>query len=108
MCAHMCGNLISGWTVHTAPAYTVPKNLPKVPREALSGSLGNSFSNWLQSKAGFSQSEDRGSGGPSGARFSHQGLISGPGYLKVWLCAGKTIPTGKTIVLGCLRAAQPV
>ena len=37
------GNLISGWTVHTAPAYTVLKNLPKLPREALSGSLGNSL-----------------------------------------------------------------
>lgn len=37
------GNLISGWTVHTAPAYTVLENLPTLPRETLSGSLGNSL-----------------------------------------------------------------
>ena len=43
VCACVCGNLISGWTVHTAPAYTVLKNLPKVPRAALPGSLGNSL-----------------------------------------------------------------
>lgn len=37
------GNLISGWTVHTAPAYTALENLPTLPRETLSGSLGNSL-----------------------------------------------------------------
>ena len=37
------GAVICGWTVHTAPAYTVLKNFPKLPREALSGSLGNSL-----------------------------------------------------------------
>ena len=50
VCACVCGNLISGWTVHTAPAYTVLKNLPKVPRAALSGSLGE-FSSPAGSRA---------------------------------------------------------
>ena len=42
---------------------------------------------------------------PPGSRSSPQGLISGSGYLKVWLCAGENNPRW---VLGCLREAQLV
>ena len=81
------------------------KTSPCSPEKLYRGLWGILFSSWLQSKAGFSQSEGRGSGGPPGSRSSHQGLISGSGYLKVWLCAGENNPHW---VLGCLRAAQPV
>ena len=34
VCARLCGNLISGWTVHTAPAYTVLKTTPQGPQRS--------------------------------------------------------------------------
>ena len=81
------------------------KTSPSSPEKLCQGLWGILFSSWLKSKAGFSQSEDGGSGGPPGSRSSHQGLISGSGYLKVWLRAGENNPHW---VLGYLRAAQLV
>lgn len=44
VCVCVCvAAVTSGWTVHTAPAYTVLKSLPTFPGEALPGALGNSL-----------------------------------------------------------------
>lgn len=37
----------SGWTVHTAPAYIVPKNLPQLPGEVSQRLWGTFPSEWL-------------------------------------------------------------